>query len=444
MTIDTTSLPASSAQAVEQAWSGAISQAGDPLPKTHLTVKVNAEVPLPQALSSLSQEVTLAAIEARRGELWMLHAAGVADEQGRTLVLIAPSGTGKTTAARTLGTEFSYVSDETVAITPDGEVLAYRKPLSVIEQSDAAKSQRSPAELGLKQLPENPLRVAALILLDRDPQHDPTTATLTPCDLGEVLPELVAQTSYIGDLPHALRTIAALTDATGGVHKVTYSEASTLAATLKPVLRDTPSPQLAPELVKAEPATNEKTNEKTIYRGPFLDALQLNDPDRIALLQPEPNGGTTLRIIAGIGPALWRAASGATTDQLIEAATDTFGTPEGIDIPAAVDTALDELVTEGVLASEPVWRIREDVAFTGEGERYVALALSDLMNPTPLALQGTAATIWAALAKAREITATSLVETIADSLGLTPTDVDHDVREFLTTLQAQLLVDTIN
>ena len=54
-------------------------------------------------LSGLSQQVTLAAIEAARGRAWMLHAAGIATPDGQVVVLVGPSGRGKTTASRALG-----------------------------------------------------------------------------------------------------------------------------------------------------------------------------------------------------------------------------------------------------------------------------------------------------------------------------------------------------
>ena len=100
-------------------------------------------------LSSLSQQVTLAAIEAARGRAWMLHAAGIATPDGPVVVLVGPSGRGKTTASRALGAVYGYVSDETVAIDEDGRVWPYRKPLSVIEDFAAPKTQLAPSALGL-------------------------------------------------------------------------------------------------------------------------------------------------------------------------------------------------------------------------------------------------------------------------------------------------------
>ena len=78
--------------------------------------------------ASLSIDVTLAALAQRAGELLLLHAAGLAaPDGGGVVVLVGPSGRGKTTAARVLGRHFRYVSDESIGIDTDGTVLPYRR-----------------------------------------------------------------------------------------------------------------------------------------------------------------------------------------------------------------------------------------------------------------------------------------------------------------------------
>ena len=100
---------------------------------------------------AVTSEVTVAAILERAGELTMLHACGVADQNGAVIALVAKSGTGKTTASSQLARTFGYITDETVAIRPDGTVVPYPKPLSVKQATPgAAKLQVGPDELGLK------------------------------------------------------------------------------------------------------------------------------------------------------------------------------------------------------------------------------------------------------------------------------------------------------
>ena len=178
-------------------------------------------------LSGLSQQVTLAAIEAARGRAWMLHAAGIATPDGQVVVLVGPSGRGKTTASRALGAAYGYVSDETVAIDDDGRVWPYRKPLSVIEDPAAPKTQLPPSALGLQPLPDAELRVAAVVLLDRDPSHPEAPTSRSPISATRSR-DSISQTSFLHDQPAALRFIAALATATGGIRTVKYREAATL------------------------------------------------------------------------------------------------------------------------------------------------------------------------------------------------------------------------
>jgi len=214
---------------IRAAWSDAIIAAAPP-------PAAIVEVPWPdlvwgggdtrELLHHLSPAVTQRAIAARRGELVMLHAAALADPvTGATAVLVAPSGTGKTTASRALGTRFAYLSDETAAITRKGVVLPYRKPLSIIEDGPI-KAQRSPGELGLITI-ERECRLAALLVIQRDPHHQgaPRVVRLQTVDaIAAVAPE----SSYLPSLDQPLHRLAELIGLAGGAHRVTYCEAESL------------------------------------------------------------------------------------------------------------------------------------------------------------------------------------------------------------------------
>lgn len=189
-----------------------------------------------ETLHLLSPAVTHRAIAARAGELVMLHAAALADPAtGATAVLVAPSGTGKTTASRTLGQHFAYLSDETAGITSDGTVLTYRKPLSLIEGS-RTKTQRSPSSLGML-LADVPCHLAAVLLVARDPDHvgEPAVEKLPTV---EALAALAPETSYLNRLPQPLQRLADLCHRVGGVRRVTYREADDLAPHLHDVLTE--------------------------------------------------------------------------------------------------------------------------------------------------------------------------------------------------------------
>ncbi|WP_426323935.1 PqqD family peptide modification chaperone [Microbacterium sp. E-13] len=444
--IDLSRLTDADAHAVEAAWrdapasaDAAVAPTGDPHPDDSPSVTALADVSREVMLSDLSQRVTLAAIRHARGRLWMLHAAGVALEDGRVVVLVGPSGRGKTTAARTLGRTYGYVSDETVAIAPGGSIHPYRKPLSVIERPDAPKIQLAPSELSLRPLPDVPLRLAAIVLLDRRPDAG-DEPLVEPVDLGDALTEIVAQTSYLPSLPQPLRTLAAHVAAAGGIRRVIYREAESLVP-LIPLLADAAVPGPAPR----EAATADRRT--TAVRGPVYartfadDAIDLDDPERIALLHVDGAGKGTVRVIAGVAPALWRAAGGASIEQLTDAAVEAHGHPASGDPRVAVAAAAAELVEAGVLsyADRPRWRISDAVAWVDSGDRAVVLDLEG-GGGAPLALEDSAALIWFAVAEGAasgggrttdEVVAHVAAEAETDAVAVEP-DVVAFLGELLT------------
>lgn len=183
-----------------------------------------------EIMHNLSPAVTREIIGAQAGRLIMLHAAALADPRtGAAAVLVAPSGTGKTTAAMTLGRTFAYLTDETAGITEGGEVLAYRKPLSVIE-SPLFKTQTAPSGMGL--ITEATAgRLAALYILERDPNHHgfPDVVALGTID---ALAELAPEVSFLGRFDRPLHRLADVLHRAGGAKRVTYREAQDLAPLL--------------------------------------------------------------------------------------------------------------------------------------------------------------------------------------------------------------------
>ena len=187
-----------------------------------------------QILHDLSPAVTRAAIGARSGELVMLHAAALCDPTtGATAVLVAPSGTGKTTAAITLGQTFAYLTDETSGITEDGTVLAYRKPLSVIG-SGPLKAQVAPSDLGMITTADRG-RLAALYVLQRDPDHQ-GPPRVEPLETIDALAELAPQVSFLGEFERPLQRLVDVLQLVGGASQITYAEATDLEPLLSQAL----------------------------------------------------------------------------------------------------------------------------------------------------------------------------------------------------------------
>ena len=172
---------------------------------------------------ALSRAVTTASIHRRSGECLMLHAAGVATDDGGTVALVASSGTGKTTASRVLGQTLGYVSDETVCVEHDLRVLAYPKPLSVIVDAAAPQGKResSPDELGLVRPPAE-LTLSCTVLLRRSP--DVARPVLEPISLVDAMAEVLPQTSALPSLDRPLDRLAVALTAGHGPWRLTYRD----------------------------------------------------------------------------------------------------------------------------------------------------------------------------------------------------------------------------
>lgn len=179
-------------------------------------------------LTSITQAITKALINAQAGKLLLFHAGAVCHpETGRSLVFVAPGGTGKTTLARTLGTRYGYLTDETVAIDRELRILPYPKPLSIRTQPGTAKTEHSPDELGLLPAHADP-KLARLVILERDDTHG-QHPSVTEMGLLDAIVELAPQTSSLHLLPNGLQRIAELVAVTGAILKVRYTEATALA-----------------------------------------------------------------------------------------------------------------------------------------------------------------------------------------------------------------------
>lgn len=316
----------------EASWADARAEGGgDPV----ATVVLRGE-DADSMLERLSVDVTLAALERHKGSALMFHAGGVADADGRVFAFVGPSGRGKTTMIRALAVRYGYVSDEAIAVTPGRVVHAYRKPLSIV-RAGAPKEQVLPAELGLLPLPPAPLRLAALCVLNRI--EGGAEPTLERVSLAEVMDEIVAQMSYFAELEAPLQTLAALLDETGGLLRLTYSEAVTVLPLIEQFFAEG-EPAPAPEPVVAAMPAPEGAPRAS---ADLVDAIDAGDWAAVLT-------GRMVRVLGGIAPEVWRALMrGADDAEVVRAVVDRFGAPPDGAAVDAVAAAISELVEAGLV-----------------------------------------------------------------------------------------------
>jgi len=362
--IDVGGLPPVDRELLADAWSGALTTsertpAGIVRPRPHFHFD--------ETVADLTTQVTLAALEARRGQLWMVHAGAVAHEDGRVILFSGRSGMGKTTLMSQLAREFGYVTDESVGVTSDGRVLPYRKPLSVIVDGARAKRQLSPETLGLRELPPVPLRLHAIVVLDR--HDDGIPARMEDLDIADALEAIAPQCSFLAELEAPLRTMIGHISRAGGAVRLRYREAAdvlTLVGSLFDTERNAPVTSGGSEPVPRPDPHSGPSHGTTFSRSPVIDAVVLSD-ERLALLRRGLDAQTMVHLIGGIGPALWTAAAEcASFDDLVTAAVRAYGRPPSGHAAEAVQSALDAMVSAGLMELSTPRRVREETGQEGE------------------------------------------------------------------------------
>jgi hypothetical protein len=340
------SLPEQVRDAILGQWAHLQISHGNPEPRFRLTLTADAteresheQIVLAtgeSAADQLATSLTLVGLRSLIGKAFLFHAAGLALDDGRVLAFVGPSGRGKTTVATRLGTTLGYVSDETVAFRHDLSVIPYPKPLS-IGSRPGSKHMHAPSALGLKPAPDE-LRLAALVLLDRDPCVRAPRVESVPLD--EALGELVPQMSSLAAMPDPLRNLVDVIAKTGGVRRLVYAGAEELADLVPTILQTRSHTQLG-----RKPATREPSSELpqgAVGRAPFVDALTIDD--KLAVLSSH-----RLHVLAGIGPTLWNGADGVSIGELLALVESVHGpNPNGAG-SSYVAEVFDQLVEAGVL-----------------------------------------------------------------------------------------------
>ena len=312
---------------------------------------------LEEIVGVLASAITQRAIESARGDLVMVHAAGLADpETGRTAMLVGPSGAGKSHASRVLGQTLGYVSDETVALTSSAAVLAYPKPLSLFPKGQSAgKRQWAPADLGLIEPPRD-MQLSAVVVLDRR-SDTPGPAVVRHLTVLEATVTIAEHISFLGALDRPLLRIGDVLRSASSIVAVTYSDAADLIPIVTDLVRATatvpaPRPDVAPSLAQL-PDQLVEPHGRTVARLPLRDFV--TDSDGAVAL-------TTDGTIAAISPLASRVMTligqrPTTLAPVAQALVAEFGEPPESELDhqalRLTDDIVAELIASGLLTQVP-------------------------------------------------------------------------------------------
>lgn len=301
----------------------------------------------PSAAYIASGMVTRAVITALRGRYLLLHGAALARD-GRAIAMVAPSGTGKSTAAVTLGSApgVEYLTDECVVIDPRTWLVhPYPKPLSrVVSRDPFLKADVAPAGLGLVPA-RGPRPLAGVYLLARDggePQMEQVR-------LIETISALAPLTSSLEAMEAPLGTVASMLDRVGGARRVFYEESADLGEVLwaagDRVAREPMWELLAPKDGGAGTEGGPAAGE-LLQLGEYHDALLADDG--VAVLCK----GQVMSL-AGLPALIWlllQEHGPLTRDELRDAVVAEIG--EAPDAGDRLDAEVSRLSPMGLLAAD--------------------------------------------------------------------------------------------
>lgn len=368
--LDTSVLPDDVHDALARRWSRAVGLDADPAalvlgPERQTIAITTTDRPAPSDAAGsvvlgdldalpydLSREVTRCGITRLRGQHLLLHAAALSDDRDRAVVLVAPSGGGKSTATSVLGRHLGYLTDESVVVTAGDELAPYPKPPSLVVDPAhrALKDEPAPDDLGLLPTPSRP-HLTALLTLRRDPAT--TTPSIEPVGLLDQLLAVLPETSAVWMLPDGLDRLARAVSVGGGPHELRYAEIETCVDLVREHLRaaaEAPARVTWRRHAPQEEAT--PVSDPAVGPGPvdgatacrrasWTDAVEA-DGQVLVLRGPEPV------LLSGVGALAWlMCAQPCGFQEILDRAVDDLG--EHPDARDLVRQALDDLVAAGVL-----------------------------------------------------------------------------------------------
>lgn len=323
---------------------GAQSDAGGRVRTARIPERVDGAFPY-----AFSRALTQAVIAHLAGSGLLLHAAGLASRDGRRgVVLVASSGTGKSTAARTLGTRFGYLSDELMRVDADNRMQGLTKPLSIIVPGfPGGKDEVSPDDAALLPTPLESPEVVAVVCLERDPEAG--GSDLLPISVHELIAEVLPQSSSIWRARRPLHHLVEAGTRGGGPYRLRYSEVADGEQLIADLLSPHAPPRAAHEWIGHLPPEGERWTDDAsrasdvqiedrtvVVRMPWTDAIE--SEGEVSVLR-----GSRFSRIAGIAATMWvLCARPHTVTELVDALVREHGPHD--DARGLVRGALGDLV----------------------------------------------------------------------------------------------------
>lgn len=304
-------------------------------------------------MDELTTRLVHEGLEQLVGDRWLLHACALADPTtGACVVLVAPSGTGKTTASRTLARTLGYVTDETAVIERDGSMVPFPKPLSLLVDGTRPKQQVAPGDLDM--LPSHPAPwLARVALLARDPEATEVRAEHVPTV--EALAFLAEQTSSLHLIERPLESVAAILNARGGLLRLVYAESADLAPLVAGWLAEArPMDPVAAQpgpVAPAAPSDAEQTPpalesgrvRRAAVRDEYVEDGEMSVLVEGRVLALSAMATLLLEVVGEAG------SEGMTVADLEVHLDNEVGAPEDMSVSEALAPLLDDMVANGLL-----------------------------------------------------------------------------------------------